>query len=281
MDSIGKGYETWWRDHREWLESFGYKLRRDLQVVPDVLYQDQKQGQLQFNPNMFMDATRIVDGKRVMLRKVGQNELEISVFFKYSHESITKDPRNHCVPIFDVLEVPYEDDMAIIVIPFLRPFYTPRFETRGELLEFFRQILEGVHFMHLYNIAHGDCTIQNILMDGDGMYPQGFHPIWPNASLACKGPAKKQFTRTKRPPRYYLTGFESSCYFPPSATNTLALPNVEGDNYMSEQQDQLSPYDAFPADVYCLGNTFRMFLLGRETRDSPIYGFQFLTPLLQ
>jgi hypothetical protein len=91
---------------------------------------------------MLMDATRIVDGKRVMLRKVSQNELEISVFFKHSHETITNDPRNHCIPIFDVLEVPYEDETAIIVMPFLRPFYTPRFETRGEVLEFFRQILE-------------------------------------------------------------------------------------------------------------------------------------------
>lgn len=128
-------------------------------------------------------------------------------------------------------------------------------------------------------------------MEGDGMYPQGFHPVWPNASLACKGPAKKRFTRTKRPPRYYLTGFESSCYFPPSATNP----------YMPEQQDQLSPYDAFPADVYSLGNTIGMFLLGvllsfhavtalttyfvhvtqRQTQDNSIYGFQFLTPLLQ
>ncbi len=99
---------------------------------------------------MLMDATRIVDGKRVMLRKVSQNELEISVFFKYSHETITNDPRNHCVPIFDVLEVPYEDETAIIVMPFLRPFYTPRFETRGEFLEFFRQILEvRKHIIHL------------------------------------------------------------------------------------------------------------------------------------
>ncbi len=48
MDNIGKGYETWWRDHREWLESFGYKLRRDLQVIPQEVLSDQKRGRLQF-----------------------------------------------------------------------------------------------------------------------------------------------------------------------------------------------------------------------------------------
>ena len=87
--------------------------------------------------------------------------------------------------------------------------------------------------------------------------------------------------------RYYLTGFESSCYFPPSATNP----------YMPEQQDQLSPYDTFPADVHSLENTIGMFLLGlmlsfsychcfihvtqRQPQDIPIYGLQFLAPLLQ
>jgi len=107
-----------------------------------------------------------------------------------------------------------------------------------------------------------DCTIHNILMEGDGMYPQGFHPVWPNASLTSNGPAKRRFTRTKRPPRYYLTGFETSCYFPPSVTNPLISPSAEGDSHATEQQDQLSPYDAFPADVHGLGNTIRMFLLG-------------------
>lgn len=48
MDNIGKGYETWWRDHREWLEGFGYKLRRDLQVIPQDVISDQKKGRLQF-----------------------------------------------------------------------------------------------------------------------------------------------------------------------------------------------------------------------------------------
>ncbi|KAK2463765.1 hypothetical protein APHAL10511_004203 [Amanita phalloides] len=279
MDNSGEKYETWWRDHREWLESFGYKLRRNLisHPRPDQKYRSQ------FNPNMFMDAIRIVDGKRVMLKKVGPNELEISVFFKHSHATITKDARNHCTPIFDVLEVPYEEATAIVVMPFLRPFYTPRFETRGELLEFFRQIFEGMHFMHLYNTAHRNCSIENILMEGDGMYPHGFHPVWPNAALGCNGPAKKRSTRTRRPPRYYITGFETSCYFPPSVTNPLVYPSVDGDDpsTASQQQATTTPYDPFPADVYYLGNTIRSFLSGHGTQDRPVDGFQFLMPLLR
>ena len=98
---------------------------------------------------MLIDATQIIDGKRVML---GKTSLKSRFFFKFSDTSITNDSCNHCVRISDVLEVPYEDDTAIIVMPFLRPFYTPRFETRGELLEFFRQILEvRMHTVLCYN----------------------------------------------------------------------------------------------------------------------------------
>ena len=70
MDNIGKGYETWWRDHREWLESFGYKLRRNLQVVPDVLSQDRKKGHSQFVSPSAVDVyvslkVRIIEPKYV------------------------------------------------------------------------------------------------------------------------------------------------------------------------------------------------------------------------
>ncbi|KAF8627102.1 hypothetical protein AX15_004542 [Amanita polypyramis BW_CC] len=277
MNIRGEKHEIWWRSHRELLESFGYKLRRNL--FPDF-YLDQGNEKMQYNPIMLMDATRIVDGRRVMLKRVGQKELEIAVFFKYSHETITNDRRNHCVPVFDVLEVPDEEETAIVVIPFLRPSFSPRFETRGELLEFFRQILEGVHFMHMYNVVYRDCTVQNILMEGDGLYPQGFHPVWFNRTLTCSGPAKQRFNRTRRPPTYYLTGFGPSCYFPATTTDPLAFPS-SGGIPLPEHQEQSTLYDPFTADVYDVGNAILAFLHGRKTQENPICGFQFLIPLLE
>lgn len=75
--------------------------------------------------------------------------------------------------MYDVLDVPDEPDCKLIVMPFLRTFYDPRFLTVGEAVEFFRQAFEvrvapsllssippliidvqGLRFMHAHHVAH-------------------------------------------------------------------------------------------------------------------------------
>ena len=89
-----------------------------------------------------MDATRISDGKQVMLKKLpreeGPYELEINKLF--STEPLFSNPRNHCVHLLDVIELP--NDPPIIVHPLLRPFSKPPFQTYGEFVTFFAQICD-------------------------------------------------------------------------------------------------------------------------------------------
>ncbi|KAF8490410.1 hypothetical protein JB92DRAFT_3009575 [Gautieria morchelliformis] len=78
--------------------------------------------------------------------------------------------------------------------------YRPSLKAVGESMEFFRQIFEGLHFVHR------DCSGPNIMMDGTKLYPDGFHPmepLWPPNRLR----RSKHRTRTERPPKYYLTDF--------------------------------------------------------------------------
>ena len=89
-----------------------------------------------------MDATRISDGKPLMLKRLlreeGPYELEINRLF--STEPLASDPRNHCVRLLDVIELP--NDPPIIVHLLLRPFADPHFQTYGEFVTFFSQICE-------------------------------------------------------------------------------------------------------------------------------------------
>jgi hypothetical protein len=80
----------------------------------------------------------------VALKKVSKstNPQEIEMTRLLSSEPFTSDPRNHCVPFYDVLTVPDDPDLSIMVIPHLRSFWRPRFRTIGEGVEFFRQIIE-------------------------------------------------------------------------------------------------------------------------------------------
>jgi hypothetical protein len=89
-----------------------------------------------------MDATRISDGKPVMLKRLvkeeGPYELQINNLF--STEPLSSDPRNRCVQLLDVIALP--DDPPIMVHPLLRPFYDPAFRTYGEFVTFYAQVCE-------------------------------------------------------------------------------------------------------------------------------------------
>lgn len=67
-------------------------------------------------------------------------EVEITRYF--SSEPLASHPRNHCVPLYDVLEPPDDSELLIIVLPFLRDYDSPRFKSIGEAVEFFRQVFE-------------------------------------------------------------------------------------------------------------------------------------------
>jgi hypothetical protein len=92
-----------------------------------------------------MDATRISDGKQVMLKKVlpeeGPHELSITRYF--SSNELRDDPHNHCVPLLDLIDTADTKlDNRLMVLPFLRPFNHPHFQTFGEFVAFFAQICE-------------------------------------------------------------------------------------------------------------------------------------------
>lgn len=90
-----------------------------------------------------IDATRTTDGETVILKRFSRAkdpyEKEITMFL--ASEPVKSHPRNHFVPIYEVLDLPGEEH-SIFVMPVLRSFDEPRFETVGEALECFRQVLE-------------------------------------------------------------------------------------------------------------------------------------------
>lgn len=71
---------------------------------------------------------------------VRPHETEISKMF--SSAELSTDLRNHCVPVYDVLQAP-EDDLVIIVMPLLRQCDDPPFDTVGEAIRFFQEMFEA------------------------------------------------------------------------------------------------------------------------------------------
>ena len=107
-----------------------------------------------------------------------------------------------------------------------------------------------------------DCTMNSIMLGPSGMYPEGYHPVQLNRSLDFKGRAK-QYTRTERPPRYYLIDFGLSRQYPsrdalddPLRRGDKAAPEHGGEKPAPEHRlrERCNP---FRTDIYDLGNIIR------------------------
>ncbi len=95
--------------------------------------------------------------------------------------------------------------------------------------------------------------MNNIMLDPSGMYPKGYHPIELNRSQDFKRRAER-YTRTARPPRYYLIDFGLSRRY--SSRDTLDQLLRLGDRSTPEHRHG-GQYNPFFTDIYYLGNLVR------------------------
>ncbi|KAG8956899.1 hypothetical protein FRC03_010720 [Tulasnella sp. 419] len=101
-----------------------------------------------------LDANRLKDDTTVMLKYVNGDSPEISIRKYLSTPELRSHPLNHSIPLLDILVDPLDELNVIMVFPLLRPIDSPRFATVGECLEFMKQVLEGLAFLHHHAIAH-------------------------------------------------------------------------------------------------------------------------------
>ena len=119
--------------------------------------------------------------------------------------------------------------------------------------------------MHERNIAHGDCTANNIRFDPSGMYPHGFYPRQINRNGDFRA---KRYTRTQRPPRYYLVDFALSRQYP--SRDTLDRPLRGGDESAPEHRRE-TRCNPFHTDIYYLGYLVRQeFMRVRLVTSNPL-----------
>ncbi|KAJ7185832.1 hypothetical protein C8R46DRAFT_1025777 [Mycena filopes] len=269
IKAIPRDKEAFWFQHRAFLEKAGYRLRPKFNprfVGPKRYNLDDRTAH---HPRKhIMDAERISDGQQVMLKwvskKANPSEVDIGRFF--STPAMAKNPRNHCIPILEVLQDPQDSDRQIIVMPRLIRFDEPIFDTVGEVIDCFRQIFEGIQFMH-----------ENYPTQ---LYPRGFHPVH-----SCLNPTNDglaySITRTECWPRYYLIDFGLSRRYDPANGPPLERAVPSGDRLHSPDSAGVE-CNPFPEDICSLGNILKRHFIRSD--PSCIGGthapLQFLTPLV-
>ncbi|KAL0947779.1 hypothetical protein HGRIS_013855 [Hohenbuehelia grisea] len=280
--------EIWWRDHQVWLQESGYMLRPRYHPgwIPSwkVSKKDKKKCEDRISSEYIhiMDGTRLSDGTVVIMKRLKPSEfpLEETIMAAFSEEPHASNTRNHCVPLYDVLHVPDDPkDSIILVMPLLRRAIDPNFDSVGEAVEFFRQIFEGVLYLHQNNVAHRDISTLNVMMDPRPLYPRLYHPFqdWMKADLS--GYASHRH-RTRHPVKYYLIDFGFARHYKTRDPPPRQAPRWGGDKSVPEHQSS-APCNPFAVDVYCLGNLIRQEFTVGTPFSSAKQGLEFMEPLLE
>ncbi|KIJ07481.1 hypothetical protein PAXINDRAFT_173467 [Paxillus involutus ATCC 200175] len=278
-DELGEG-EEWWRDLYQWLYDAGYQLRSRYHPEWVASWKTRSLNWMDCEDSVvrlthLMDATRLSDGRSVAIKRleISMHPHEVAIAQYLWNEELRRDPTNYTVPIFDVLHPPDDADCALLVMPMLLRCDEHPFETIGEMVEFLRQVFEGLQFMHKKHVAHRDCMRLNIMMDGEILYDEPFHPLRPKQKRDLTGFASRR-TRTERPPKYLFIDFGISRRYDASTKDPLEDPIWGGDKTVPEFQHSDEPRNPFPTDVYYLGNMIREdFMTGKV-------GFDFMAGLV-
>ncbi len=106
-----------------------------------------------------------------MIKKVVRDSQEVRIATYFSSAALRDDPRNHCVPVLDVLDDLEDPSLSFMIMPFLRRIHDVEFDTVGSIFDCVGQLLEvssfdqllssgahgatqGLLFLHENNVAH-------------------------------------------------------------------------------------------------------------------------------
>ncbi|KAF6754147.1 other/AgaK1 protein kinase [Ephemerocybe angulata] len=283
-------HEIYWRDRYDWLLEHGYRLRP--RYHPDWVPSWKTNSKLTAGgtedskslPHIdLIDAVQVESDRPVVLKLVETHTSEEGLIVEYfSKEPVASDPRNHCIYSMDVLQPPDDAEHTLLVFPILRPYDNPDFDTFGEALDFIRQVLEGLAFLHEHKVAHRDLRSSNLMLDAKSMYNERYFCWAPDLKSDARHKVTAKRTRTETWPKYYIIDFGFSKMFQ-DQEHPLDVPKYASDLTVPEFINPDIPCDPFPIDVYTFGNLIRMdFIDGnRLSNHNGRLGFEFLRPLIE
>lgn len=110
-------------------------------------------------------------------------------------------------------------------------------------------------------------------MDGDCLYPGGFHPSHQFLDPTATESSKPIFRRDAPELKYYIIDFGIS-----SAFNDSQPRSVVGSDGLDQEVPELAKwdsYDPFPVDIFTLGNVYKKeFIQVRQTRTLMTISFR-------
>ncbi|KAF7331847.1 NADH-cytochrome B5 reductase [Mycena kentingensis (nom. inval.)] len=252
------------------IQSKGYELPKSFNPESAGKWNERPTGYIEepLYPHL-LEGTRAWDKRPVMLKLSRTDLWEAAIF---EHLASIPDADNHTVPFYDVITPPHDPasdvQWCVVVTPRLTDCREPHLETLADFIDFVKQILEGVCFMHRYNVAHTDVARTNVVWDERPNAPDDPHAAPPKASWLSWFMKKPRLEK-----RYYFIDFGLAVSYASFEERGLVKGICGQHRNIPELSEEIA-YDPFALDIRQIGETLKRDYL--EVYD----GLKFLDPWL-
>ncbi|KAJ7068030.1 hypothetical protein C8F01DRAFT_587278 [Mycena amicta] len=259
-----------WCNLQPLIESRGYRLPKEYHPDRVGAWKERPKGLIDepLYPHL-LEGLRVWDKRPVMLKLSRMDLWEATIF---EHLASIPDADNHTIPFYDLITPPEDPtstyQWCIVVTPRLTDCRDSHLRTFTDLINFITQVLEGVCFMHRYNVAHTDVARTNLVWDARPNIPDDGRGSEEHGFLS--GLLKKKPETEKR---YYFIDFGLACSFASFEERGLVKGICGQHRNIPELSEDVS-YDPFPLDIRQIGE-----MLKRDYIEVYI-GLDFLEPWL-
>jgi len=258
--------EQVWAELGPLLRSQGYLLRPRYQPgwKPRSQSHLDERNVARFSLNS-MDCIRQTDGAKVLLKRTSTTNRELSIHSLLSSDS---DTAPYTPTFYGAILLPDTDEEALIAMPVLHGILKPCFENVYELMDCVVQVTQALHFIHQKRIAHADMHPKNLLMDPNGLFVKGWHPVedtryQPGDVFKSNGRLKNApyIPRSLAPPRYKIIDYGESQHF---GVGQRAVGFGAYGSYTPPEMEEDAVTDVFKVDIWCFGQLIKDVLSFHE-----------------
>ncbi|KAI0698122.1 hypothetical protein BC835DRAFT_1335777 [Cytidiella melzeri] len=271
--------EDFWNNRYDMFKARGYLLCfRDcpgceaISLEPGIVSLGQPSSLPDSTTRQMVVATHVLDGRLVSIKRLETRRSdEIWNIRRLRGDYLDALPANRCTRVLELFEDDTDRTFSFAVMPFLRAISPADFRNVGDVVDFISQILLGIAFMHIHDIAHRDCSLHNILTDADVERLHHLHRREVESALRpmryevplCLPPADPT-----RPSQYYISNLAFSFRRDPYIDDTRASGRYSRDldppeyygcpgtrsNGSPGMMTMVQEYDPFYLDVFLVGN---------------------------
>ncbi|KAF8989032.1 hypothetical protein BDQ17DRAFT_1434741 [Cyathus striatus] len=219
---------------------------------------------------------------KLMIKRIPRSSQEYSILLNLNQHDLRMDPWNPAPHLRSAIEresvvdhnyfdTRDDDGWVFLCMETLRPYDKPPLEKIGMWVDFFRQVLEGLIFLHehditLHTLSRSTTYMISSLAPFSYLSSLSFSPRSPG--LRPPAPSRMStlsnvFDRASYPVRYYLADFSKAEYHPPQSHSPFSPTTPKHKSKLKRSHtvdvdvnNHQPPRDPFKRDVFELGKFF-------------------------